>query len=54
MVLKDLDEALRDGDTIRAVIRGTGSNQDGKRLDSLQHRSYRTYRTDNAQGKHLA
>ncbi|MCJ1403373.1 hypothetical protein MMC11_006596 [Xylographa trunciseda] len=30
MVLKSLDDALRDGDTIRAVIRGTGTNQDGK------------------------
>ena len=30
MLLKNLDEALRDGDTIRGVIRGTGSNQDGK------------------------
>ena len=31
MILKDLDDALRDGDTIRAVIRGSGTNQDGKR-----------------------
>ena len=30
MLLKNLDEALRDGDTISAVIRGTGSNQDGQ------------------------
>ena len=30
IVLKTLDRALRDGDTIRAVIRGTGVNQDGK------------------------
>lgn len=30
VVLKPLTDALRDGDTIRAVIRGTGSNQDGK------------------------
>lgn len=28
-VLKRLSEAARDGDTIRAVIRATGSNQDG-------------------------
>ncbi|KAK4446921.1 reducing polyketide synthase rads1 [Podospora aff. communis PSN243] len=28
-VLKRLDKALRDGDTIRAVIRGSGVNQDG-------------------------
>ena len=30
IVVKTLDRALRDGDTIRAVIRNTGSNQDGK------------------------
>ena len=30
MVLKDLDDAVRDGDTIRAVIRGSGTNQDGE------------------------
>ncbi|RSL81518.1 hypothetical protein CEP51_005809 [Fusarium floridanum] len=30
LVLKSLDEALRDGDTIRAVIRATGANQDGR------------------------
>ncbi|KAM0259446.1 hypothetical protein ACHAQJ_003341 [Trichoderma viride] len=30
IVLKPLDAALRDGDPIRAVIRETGSNQDGK------------------------
>ncbi|KAI0451648.1 putative polyketide synthase [Xylaria acuta] len=30
MMLKSLDDALRDGDTIRAVIRGSGTNQDGK------------------------
>ena len=29
MVLKPLEDALRDGDTIRAVIRGSGTNQDG-------------------------
>lgn len=28
-VLKRLDKAIRDGDTIRAVIRGSGVNQDG-------------------------
>lgn len=28
--MKPLASALRDGDTIRAVIRGTGSNQDGR------------------------
>jgi acyl transferase domain-containing protein/NADPH:quinone reductase-like Zn-dependent oxidoreductase len=30
IILKSLDDALRDGDTIRAVIRNTGCNQDGK------------------------
>ncbi|KAL8776020.1 MAG: hypothetical protein Q9194_003434 [Teloschistes cf. exilis] len=30
LVLKPLDDAVRDGDSIRAVIRNTGINQDGK------------------------
>lgn len=30
VVLKHIDDAIRDGDTIRAVIRGTAVNQDGK------------------------
>ncbi|MCJ1398962.1 hypothetical protein MMC11_002163 [Xylographa trunciseda] len=30
IVLKRLSDALRDGDTIRAVVRSTGSNQDGR------------------------
>lgn len=30
MILKPLEDAIRDGDTIRAVIRGSGSNQDGR------------------------
>jgi acyl transferase domain-containing protein len=29
LVLKRLSDAIRDGDPIRGVIRGTGSNQDG-------------------------
>jgi acyl transferase domain-containing protein len=29
LILKRLKDALRDGNTIRAVIRSTGSNQDG-------------------------
>lgn len=30
IVLKRLSDALSDNDTVRAVIRGTGSNQDGR------------------------
>ncbi|KAK1569964.1 beta-ketoacyl synthase domain-containing protein [Colletotrichum navitas] len=30
IILKPLDQAIRDNDSIRAVIRGTGINQDGK------------------------
>lgn len=30
MILKRLDDALRDGDPIRSVIRATATNQDGK------------------------
>ncbi|KAJ5683540.1 polyketide synthase [Penicillium macrosclerotiorum] len=30
LILKPLADALQNGDTIRAVIRGTGSNQDGR------------------------
>ena len=30
VVIKLLSAAIRDGNTIRAVIRGTGSNQDGR------------------------
>lgn len=29
LILKRVDDALRDGDTIRAVVRGSGVNQDG-------------------------
>ncbi|KAJ5595540.1 uncharacterized protein N7459_001748 [Penicillium hispanicum] len=30
VIVKPLAAALRDGDTVRAIVRGTGSNQDGK------------------------
>jgi acyl transferase domain-containing protein len=30
VVLKRLKDALRDGDTVRAVIKGSGVNQDGE------------------------
>jgi acyl transferase domain-containing protein len=30
LVIKPLEDALRDGDTIRSVIRASASNQDGK------------------------
>ncbi|KAK1140234.1 Type I Iterative Polyketide synthase (PKS) [Aspergillus melleus] len=30
LVIKRVEDAIRDGDTIRAVIRNTGTNQDGK------------------------
>ncbi|KAH7489416.1 Reducing polyketide synthase [Fusarium oxysporum f. sp. matthiolae] len=36
VVLKRLDKALSDGDTIRAVLRSTGSNQDGRTLGITQ------------------
>ncbi|CAG7949237.1 unnamed protein product [Penicillium olsonii] len=36
VVLKRLDKALEDRDTIRAVIRGTGTNQDGRTLGITQ------------------
>lgn len=32
VALKRLDDAIADGDTIRAVIRATGSNQDGTNI----------------------
>lgn len=36
MVLKLLDKAIADGDMIRAVIRATGANQDGRTVDIAQ------------------
>jgi len=30
VILKRVEDAIRDNDTIRAVIRGTRSNQDGR------------------------
>jgi acyl transferase domain-containing protein len=35
VILKPLADAIRDGDVIRAVIRGTAVNQDGKTAGSL-------------------
>jgi len=39
LVLKRLSDAIRDGDTIRAVIRGTGVNADGKTPSVTQPRA---------------
>ena len=36
LVLKPLCDAIRDGDTVRAVIRATGSNQDGRTPGIIQ------------------
>jgi acyl transferase domain-containing protein len=36
LIVQPLDEAIRDGRTIRAVIRSTCSNQDGKTLGITQ------------------
>lgn len=36
IVIKPLSDAIRDGDTVRAVIRSTGSNQDGRTLGITQ------------------
>ena len=36
VVLKPISKALNDGDTIRAVIRATGANQDGRTVDIAQ------------------
>ncbi|PWY90616.1 putative polyketide synthase [Aspergillus sclerotioniger CBS 115572] len=54
VVLKRLDDALRDGNTIRAIIRNTGSNQDGRTpgitqpsLESQVELIERTYRQAN-------
>lgn len=38
IVVKPFDSAVRDGDVIRAIIRGIGSNQDG-RTSTLTHPS---------------
>ncbi|KAH7080817.1 hypothetical protein FB567DRAFT_475401 [Paraphoma chrysanthemicola] len=40
LVVKRLSDALRDGDTIRAVIRGTGVNADGKTPSITQPSSF--------------
>lgn len=54
LVVKRLDDALRDNDTIRAVIRNTGSNQDGRTpgitqpsLDAQVNLILNTYRQAN-------
>jgi acyl transferase domain-containing protein len=39
MMLKSLEDALLDGDPVRAVIRGTGTNQDGKTPGIVQPNS---------------
>ena len=36
VVIKPLDKAIKDGDMIRAVIRATGGNQDGRTVDIAQ------------------
>lgn len=38
--MKRLRDAIRDNDNIRAVIRGTGSNQDGKTPGKTSFRNY--------------
>ena len=35
LILKRLSDALRDNDTIRAVIRGSSKNQDGKTMGEV-------------------
>lgn len=54
LIIKRVDDAIRDGDTIRAVIRNTGSNQDGRTpsitqpsMDSQLNLIKRTYRLAN-------
>lgn len=58
MVVKRLSDALRDGDTIRAVIRHTGANADGKTPSITQPSSEAQAdlirRTYQAAGLHLA
>ena len=39
VVIKRLSDALHDGDTIRAIIRSTGSNQDGNTPGITQPRN---------------
>jgi acyl transferase domain-containing protein len=47
VILKPLDQALKDNDTIRAVIAGIGINQDGKTPGI-------TMPNGNAQGENLS
>jgi acyl transferase domain-containing protein len=36
MILKPVSDAIRDGDAVRAVIRSTGTNQDGRTMGLTQ------------------
>lgn len=40
LLIKRLDDAIRDGDTIRSIVRATGSNQDGRTPIVTQPNAY--------------